>query len=354
METIGAMASGVAHNFNNIVGAIGGFAEMGQERSRAGSPTRRSFDEIRAAVARARDLVDDILNFAKQGRSAKQPIDLRDVLTQTVRLLSAASRDGSSFELQVADGPYPVTGAGSDLQQVFLNICNNASHASGRQPVSIAVRRVRLQEEHATSHGSLDPGRYVVVTISDAGPGIPETVKRRLFEPFFTTKAAGTGLGLSTAWEIVQDHGGTIDVQNVAGGGACFSVWLPEQDVDVIMPIVAGGAQILLLSEHEQLSADEEMLAELGYEPLGFPLPAEVAAIGNAIGTCDAVLIVTPRTAVAGEAMRAIGPILSARPLLLATPDGETLGSAANALKLRYPIIAEELARLLSGPKADG
>jgi signal transduction histidine kinase len=353
METIGAMASGVAHNFNNIIGAIGGFAEMGQDRSRSGSPTRRSFDEIRAAVARARDLVDDILSFAKQGRSAKQPIDLREVLTQTVRLLSAAIRHEGSFELQAADESYPTAGAGSDLQQVFLNICSNASHASGGRLVRITVQRIRILEERAMSHGRLDPAMYIVVTISDSGPGIPETFKRRLFEPFFTTKAAGTGLGLSTAWEIVQDHGGTIDVQNLDDGGACFSVWLPEQDADTIVPIVASGAQILLLSEPEKLSADEEMLAELGYEPLGFPLPIDVAAIGNAIGGCDAVLIATPRPAVAGEAMRAIGQILGARRLLLATLGGEALGSAAHAFTLRYPIIAEELARVLSGPKAD-
>lgn len=231
METIGAMASGVAHNFNNIICAIRGFAELGQERTRAGSPARTCFNEICAAADRASDLVDDILHFGKQDRATKQPLDLLGVLKQTVRLLAGATRSKRCFQLQPSTGSqFPVLGASSDLQQVFLNICNNAREASRGSPVQISIGSAVLRNESQNAIVGLSPGRYVVARVRDAGPGVPESVRGRLFEPFFTTKAAGTGLGLSTAWEIVQDHGGTIAVENMPDGGACFSVWLPEHD----------------------------------------------------------------------------------------------------------------------------
>ncbi|PSJ40706.1 DAHL domain-containing protein [Allosphingosinicella deserti] len=238
MEAIGTMASGVAHNFNNIIGAIRGFAELGQARTRSGSPARACFNEIFAAAGRASDLVDDILNFGKQGRAAKQPMDVLDVLKETVRLLSGATRSEGSFELkQSGPHPYPVLGASSELQQVFLNICNNAREASCGRTVTIAIDVAALGQGSSASIG-LAAGRYVVVRVRDTGPGIPDSVRDRLFEPFFTTKAAGTGLGLSTASEIVQDHGGCIEAETLVGGGACFSIWLPEHDTRPEAPLL--------------------------------------------------------------------------------------------------------------------
>ena len=240
-------------------------------------------------------------------------------------------------------------GAGSDLQQVFLNICNNASHASGGRPVTIDTQRIKLVEKRQLSHGSLCPGKYAVVSIRDTGPGIPETAKHRLFEPFFTTKAGGTGLGLSTAWEIVQDHGGTIDVENVPEGGARFSVWLPEMHANVSVPIIGNGARILLLAEPDRLSAEEDLLAELGYEPLGFTLSADAGALREAVGDCDAVLVATRQARLVDELVCGIGPALGNRPLLLATPEGHSLKCPIPSMTLNYPIRPSELSDLLSG-----
>lgn len=347
METIGAMASGVAHNFNNIIGAIGGFAEIGQERTRNGSLARYSFDEIQCAVDRARELVADILNFAKQGRSAKLPINLFDVLTHSVRLMTASARDEDAFQLEASDRRYPLIGSDRDLQQVLLNICNNASQASGRRPVHIFAHRQRLVEMGHMSHGNLDPGRYVVISITDSGPGIPVAARRRLFEPFFTTKAGGTGLGLSTAWEIVQDHGGTIDVENIAGG-ARFAVWLPEATDAAVSPVSGKGARILLVAESDQLAAEEDLLAELGYEPLGFTFPADVDALREVIGNCDAVLLASGRSPPTDALVRAIGPVLQDRPLLLALPELHLAGCAVPFHRIDYPIRPEELTDLLT------
>lgn len=347
METIGAMASGVAHNFNNIICAIGGFAEMGQERTRGGSSARSNFDEIQGAVERARDLVDDILNFAKQGQAIKRPINLVDVLDQAVRLLSASSRGEAMFHLTTSQKSYPVLGAGSDLQQVFLNICNNASHASAGRPVEICMREIWLFGERQMSHGGLYPGKYVAVSISDTGPGIPDAAIRRLFEPFFTTKAGGTGLGLSTAWEIIQDHGGTIDVENIPEGGARFSVWLPELVADASVSTIGNGAVILLLAEPERLSADEELLAELGYEPLGYSIYTQGDVLCEAMADADAVLIATSSTDAAEEALRAVRLLSGARAVIVATPEGEAISRPGYALT--YPFQARELSEILSG-----
>ncbi|WP_157134752.1 ATP-binding protein [Sphingomonas sp. PAMC 26605] len=351
METIGAMASGVAHNFNNIIGAIGGFAEMGQERTRQGTSARHNFEEIQNAVARARDLVDDILSFAKQGRANKRPIRLPDVLTQAVRLLSASSRHETTFEVAPTDNCLRVLGAGSELQQVFLNILNNAAQASGGRPIIIATRRAHLSDERHMSHGGLDQGDYIVVSMSDSGPGIPATAYPRLFEPFFTTRAGGTGLGLSTAWEIVQDHGGTIDVENVPSGGARFAVWLPELSADADTPIIGDGAQILLLCEAAALSHEEEVLAELGYEPLGFPLSIDVKTLRDVIIECDGVLIATQEPAQITGMLLELKTVLADRPLFLAVPEGAVAETDIPCFRLNYPIEIATLSALLSGGK---
>jgi signal transduction histidine kinase len=229
VEKIGAIASGVAHNFNNIIGAIGGFAEMGQDCTRKGTKSRRNFDEIELVVERGRHLIDDILSFAKQRRAGKATRDLCALLSPCIKMLSAASRRETSFELSAPPEPIFVRCSENDLQQALVNICNNAAEAGTRQPVRVRIYRAELTQKAQLSHGRLPPGYYAVVSISDSGPGISPQLRDRLFEPFVTTKANGTGLGLSTAWDIVQSHGGTIHVENKAdGGGAVFSVWLPE------------------------------------------------------------------------------------------------------------------------------
>jgi signal transduction histidine kinase len=345
METIGAMASGVAHNFNNIIGAIGGFAEMGQERTKKGSLAHRHFGEITTAVQRARDLVDEILTFAKQGRSCKRPVDLSDILAEAMQLLSASERR-DAFRLRTSGGPFPVMGAGSELQQVFLNICHNAAHASGGRPVTIQAERTTLPQHRRLSHGSLAPGEYVAVSISDDGAGIPGAALHRLFEPFFTMKAGGTGLGLSTAWEIVQDHAGTIDVENL-DRGARFTVWLPEMNDGERFTVPGNGARILLLSQLSQLPAEEELLAELGYEPMGMPFFTNVARVAQVLEECDAVLIASCNPGNVLKLVDDLGELVAGRAMLVATPEGGAFGSDVPSGKLAYPLQRRELIAML-------
>jgi signal transduction histidine kinase len=338
METIGAMASGVAHNFNNIIGAIRGFAEMGQERTRYGSQARYTFDEIQTAVQRAHDLVDDILNFAKQGCSAKQPLDVGGIIGQTVRLLAASVRDKCVFLFEPPKTPCVVLGSSSRLQQVFHNICSNAAHASDYDLVQVTASQCRLETERVLSHGLLDAGDYVVVSISDSGPGIAAASRPRLFEPFYSTKRGGTGLGLSTAWEAVQDHGGTIDVTDVPTGGACFDIWLPSLDYRSALQSLEKGSRILLLSGADRLSSDEESLAEMGFEPVGLPLPANSDLVKTTSADCDAILIAHDDATLVEHQAREIFDVLQGQPLLLAVGPSQALWGSGSYINLHYPL----------------
>jgi hypothetical protein len=136
-------------------------------------------------------------------------------------------------------------------------------------------------------------------------------------------------------------------------GGALFSVWLPELEAPTALPFIASGAQVLLVAESEQLSAREELLAELGCERLGFAFPADVAAFGNVVGDCEAVLIVAGCPLRVGALLRTIGPALGTRPLLLRVPDDGELRTDPACVRLAYPIIAEELSRLLAARRPD-
>jgi signal transduction histidine kinase len=345
LEAMGTMASGVAHNFNNIIGAIGGFAELGQERTRAGSVARNSFEEIQAAVRRARDLVEDILGFARQRRSAKQTIDLAEVLRDAVRLLTVASRDQEGYCLKAAPAALPVRGVARDLEQAIINICNNGAFASGGKLLTIAASREHLAGERQLSHARLEAGDYAVISIRDQGPGVPEHALPRLFEPFYTTKAVGTGLGLSTAWEIIQDHGGSIDVRNRARGGACFSIWIPETR-PAAEPAMGDGSPILLIAEETALAAEEELLAEMGYEPLGFALSAPLAVLREAALPSDVILISSPRARLVEALIHDLTPELEARTLLVATQG--SFSSSVSAIRIDHPLHPSQLSRALS------
>ena len=192
-----------------------------------------------------------------------------------------------------------VIGEPSLLQQVIFNLCANAAQAiegSGRIDIGADICDVAFTRRLAG--GDLAPGRYVRIAVSDTGRGMDEATLRQIFEPFFTTRAAGNGLGLATVNEIVRDHGGIIDVRSAPGAGSCFEAWLPcpaggasarARDL-ATAPLGQGETVLVIDHERERLLRDEELLAALGYEPVGFAratdalarLPAVAATIRRA------------------------------------------------------------------------
>jgi signal transduction histidine kinase len=182
METVGALASGIAHNFNNIVGAILGYAEtaegqLGSERR----PAANSLTEIRRAGERARDLVDQILAFGRRSEAARRPVSLKELFVETRSLLHASQP--SPIDLMIREVPEAavIQGNPGQVQQIMLNLCNNAAQAMdqpGRIEIEAEVRQIA--EARTFAHGDLAPGRYVRITVSDNGRGMDATTLRRI------------------------------------------------------------------------------------------------------------------------------------------------------------------------------
>lgn len=197
LELIGTIASGVAHNFNNIVGAIGGFSEMARSCVRRGSAVAGHLDEIGQAVMRAQTLIEDILGFAGRRAAATCRINLTALLEETAGLLRASYPEDTTIIVRAddpaegsvnrwTDAADDTLGNAARLQQVFMNICNNARAAAGNQTsMTLTLSRRTFERAARLSHGPIAAGEYAVVAVDDSGPGVPAAVFPRLFEPFY-------------------------------------------------------------------------------------------------------------------------------------------------------------------------
>jgi signal transduction histidine kinase len=363
MQMVGSLASGIAHNFNNIIGAILGFSEMVEPQLVPGSKPAQNVDEIRRAAERGRDLVDNILTFGRRRDARVRPVEVRALMEEAASLLRASLP--AAIELVIGEIPddIMVSGEPSQLQQVILNLCNNAAQAmpdGGR--IRLTAEQKELSAPLSLSHGELAPGRYVCIAVIDTGRGFDDNVAQRLFEPFFTTRLAGTGLGLATVREIVRDHDGAMNVQSTPGQGSRFETWLPATRTGGsaaigLAPLPLGHGQTVLVveSERERLLRDEEMLAALGYEPVGFQHPADaLAAFRAAPDRFDIVLISYASQSQSGfDLARALREIAPRQPLLLATASTidvsvDALAKAGISEVLRRPLSSTELAAALA------
>jgi signal transduction histidine kinase len=367
METIGAFASGIAHNFNNIVGAILGYAEMAAARVVSGSRPASHLAEIRRAGERARELVAQILTFGSRDDRRRERVNIKGLIAETRGLLAATLPSHVDIEVREISEPTVVSAEPAQLQQVIMNVCNNAAQAMD-EPGVITIE-VGLQEIKCGSragHGEIGPGRFIVLTISDPGRGMDKATLERIFEPFFTTRFEGNGLGLATAREIVEEHGGNIEVQSTVGVGTKFDIWLPSavSNEPVPVPVQSAptaaargdGETILLLeTDHDRLLRYEEVLAALGYEPVGFTTPTEAAeACALAPARFDAALIChQPGTTSALDFAGILHGIAPSLPIVLATPSARDLGAPSLVASgifdvVRYPVTSAELSSVLS------
>jgi signal transduction histidine kinase/CheY-like chemotaxis protein len=360
METVGALASGVAHNFNNIVGAILGHAEIAEAQLAPDSPSSHNLEEIHRAGERARDLVDQMLAFGRRRDVRRQPVSMKGLVAETSSLLRVSLP--SRIELVIGEVPDAavISGEPAQLQQVLLNLCNNAAQAiDGVGRVEIETEVHRITTPQSLTHGDLSPGRHVRIVVSDTGLGIDETTLEHLFEPFFTTRLAGTGLGLATVREIVREHGGAINVWSLPGVGSRFEVWLPRitaaasaaRDEVPTFRLGSGETVMVVDDASERLLADEEMLAALGYEPVGFTRSDDALAACRANPKrFDALLV--GRLASARSALglaAALHEIVPDVPILLATASADQIGAdplmAAGITEVVHrPLVSDELA----------
>jgi signal transduction histidine kinase len=364
METVGALASGIAHNFNNIVGAILGQTEIAEQQLAPSSRAARSVNEIRRAAERARDLVDQILAFGRRRDQPRKRVSISDLIAETVRLLQVSLPVGVELAVHEIPASAVVFGQPAQLQQVLLNLCNNAAQAMdqvGRVEIETDLRQVTAPRPLA--HGDLKQGYHVRIAVSDTGRGIDELTLERIFQPFFTTRVAGNGLGLATVREIVREHGGAIDVWSVPGVGSRFTIWLPCSSADA--PIagpnqpalqLGQGETVLVVDDaRERLLADEEVVAALGYEPVGF------TGAGAALRACrtsperfDVLLVghIAPAKSALdlAAALHQAAPNL---PILLAMASADEIGTeallaAGIAEVVHRPLVSAELAEALA------
>jgi PAS domain S-box-containing protein len=302
MEALGTLAGGIAHDFNNILGAILGYGELAQQHSTDGSALRRYVDNVMHAAGRAKALVDRILGFSRSGLGEHVPVHVQSVVEETLELLSASLPARITLAKRLEAGDAAVMGDPTHLHQVAMNLCTNALHAmEAGGAMTVTLERVELSAPRSLSRGSLSPGPYVCLVVSDTGPGIPAAVLERVFDPFFTTRrvSGGTGLGLSLVHGIVADLGGAIDVVTKEGEGTTLSIWLPVAgevsrvagDAADTVPRGAGQTVMIVDDEPQLVALTEETLAELGYEPVGFGFAsAAISAIQAAPGRFDLVL----------------------------------------------------------------
>jgi signal transduction histidine kinase len=363
MQMVGSLASGIAHNFNNIVGAILGYSEMIEPQLARGTKPAQHIDEIRRAAERGRDLIDNILTFGRRTDARIGLVQVRSLLGEAAALLSASLPPGVELVIEDVSNDVVVSGESAQLQQVILNLCTNAAQAmEGNGQIRAAARLEEVTDFRQMSDGQLSPGRYVCLSVADDGRGFDERVAQRLFEPFFTTRLAGTGLGLATVREIVRNHDGAISAQSNPGRGSRFEVWLPAIAADgaaVVEPSLlslgCGETVLLVESERERLMPDEEKMAALGYEPVGFERASDaLAACRCEPDRFDIVLISYGSQVQNGlnlaRAFRELAPL---KPVLLAAASSidvnvNALAEAGISEVLRWPLTSDELAAALA------
>jgi PAS domain S-box-containing protein len=233
MESIGTLAAGIAHDLNNLLMPI----MMGVTLLKQYNPSQlglRALDNIERSAIRGRDLVKQVLSFARGVEGSRVPINVGDVIREVRSIVESTFPKNVSLEMDSPDDLWWIDGDPTQLNQVLLNLCVNARDAMPIGGVlAVTARNADIDEHYASMHRGLTAGRFVMVQVADAGVGIPQQIIDRIFEPFFTTKEVGrgTGLGLSTVVAIVRSHGGTVHVYSELGKGTKFTVYLPAQQL---------------------------------------------------------------------------------------------------------------------------
>jgi PAS domain S-box-containing protein len=301
LEAIGTLAGGIAHDFNNILAAILGYGEMAQRDSPEGTALRRHIDATMSAGMRAKSLVERILAFSRSGIGERVPVHVQSVVGEALDLVEASLGAHVRLERHLDSGDATVMGDPTQIHQVVMNLCTNAAQAiKGEGRLEVTLDLVERGDAVAAT-SSLAEGRYVRLRVHDTGAGIPAPLLERIFDPFFTTKevGVGTGLGLSLVHGIVTDLGGGIDVESRIGEGTTFTVYLPWSEMRAVAArafedaIPEGNGETILLVDDEEplVTLGEEMIAGLGYEPVGFTSStAALSAFRAAPDRFDAVL----------------------------------------------------------------
>lgn len=242
VEAIGTLVGAIAHDFNNVIGAILTYARVAEAEMAAGEQPTESIAEIARGARRAADILGRVMAFGREETPRRIRFDGAEIVQEAAALLRPTLAAGTEIALDLPEGLPPLDGDPTQIHQVFVNLLTNAAQVLAEQPDGrITVRAVVVDVDGTVSEGAtVDPGRYLRFTVQDNGPGFAEGVAHRLFDPFFTTKASGkgTGLGLAAVQSIVRAHHGYVGATEPPAGGALFTVLLP-----VVADAVPGDAE---------------------------------------------------------------------------------------------------------------
>src|SRR4051794_10216396 len=300
MEAVGRLAGGIAHDFNNILGGILGYAEMLVESTEG--TLQRYANNVLAAATRAGALVEQILWYSRSQRGKRAPVELDRIVAETLELVRGSLLAGIRLDTSLPTVPVFVVGDPTQLHQIVMNLCTNATHAMGeRGTLRVRLDAADIEADRQATSGTLHAGAYARLAVEDDGSGMDETTLRRVFEPFFTTKEVGkgTGLGLSLVYGIVTDSAGAIDVVSAPGRGSTFTIYLPRVESPAAAedehegPLERGhGERVMLVEDEEALRAVvAERMRRLGYRPEVFAdAAAALAAFQAAPEEFDAVV----------------------------------------------------------------
>jgi len=278
-EALGKLAGGVAHDFNNVVGAIMGWAELGVDRVGSDSPEAKLFRNIREQAMRAAGLTRQLLAYARRQVLEPKKIDLNHMVNETTTLLQKTIGEQIEVKMVLAPNLQTTRADPSQIEQVIMNLCFNARDAMPKGGhLLIETLNVELDSHYCDRRTDAQPGRYIQLSVSDTGTGMDPATIEKIFEPFFTTKeiGKGTGLGLATVLGIVKQHGGFVDVYSELGKGTAFRVYLPASEgaaeplhhVDEA-PVRGGAETILVAEDHEGMrEMARQILETLGYHLL--------------------------------------------------------------------------------------
>ena len=279
METVGYMAGGMAHNFNNNLSIILGNIELSQMKQAPGSRSIQLLENAKIAVHRSRDLVQKIITYSRKGMLSKVPTKLTEIIDETITLLQATLPTTINLQKKYCSDCHTkfINADPSQIQEVLINLCNNAVQAMDEKgDLTISLESVELQAQDISAQYDCTPGHYVKFSVQDSGCGMPAEMLDKIFDPFYSTKEEyeGAGMGLSTVQGIVAQHGGMIKVNSQLNHGTTFNLYFPlleltdNAESEAEKPPLSKGTEcILFVDDDERLaSIGERLLSTLGYQ----------------------------------------------------------------------------------------
>jgi nitrogen-specific signal transduction histidine kinase len=277
IESIGQLAAGVAHDFNNLISVVQGYTSFALMRRDLPEKVVECLNEILSAAERAGNLTRQLLTFSRKQVMEQRTLDLNELLGNLVKMLRRLIGGGVQLRFSPSARPAWLRADAGMLEQVIVNLAINARDAMPHGgDLSVSIQDASINEGDAAQRFEARPGDFVVVTVSDTGCGMDEATLKRIFEPFFTTKESGrgTGLGLATVHGIVKQHGGWIEVSSQPGQGATFRIFLPAEaegaqtaeDKVIRLPVAGGNETILVVEDDTPLRKLVcSVLEEYGY-----------------------------------------------------------------------------------------